>query len=512
MSGPAAAGFLVPVFACILAPAVSRSGAHSLGHKPRARCYESEGHESWFRPMKNTIILLLAASALSACTTAGSYTPGPDMALTPQYRQKIGMPGNAVNPDTKWWANFGDPNLNRLVEEALQQNLVVETARERVRAARLSATVSKGAYYPSVDFAYSATRSGTRTKGVTVDTSTQSAGLSGSWTLDFLGAKSTAKREAAKIEAQKEALNAARLDIIASMATAYLNLQGLGQELAISRKSLSVQNETLGITRAKLEAGSASALDSTRALAQTALTSADIPALEQSRDQALNQIALLLGKQPAELDDLYRNYRPIRHPKVKFSEGIPADLLRNRPDIREAEQTLRAAVADIGVAEADLWPSLSLSGSLKASGSDLATKSWSFGPSVNIPIFNRGTLKASVDLSKSTARQDYLAYRQTVIAAVGEVEDAMVALKKERTRNARLATAVTELRKAESLARQLYTSGTTGFSDVLDAQDSLYSAELQLATSSLKVAVNYVTLCQALGGGWAGDEPVMQSN
>ncbi|MFM2278842.1 MAG: hypothetical protein RLZZ444_1073, partial [Pseudomonadota bacterium] len=457
--------------------------------------------------MRNTIALLLCASILGSCSATSGFQPGPEVAVTPNFKQATRKPGVTIAPSTEWWANFGDANLNRLVEEALAQNLTVEMARERVRAARLSAKISKGSYYPSITSSYSDIRSGTRADGTTTKTSSKSAGLNGSWTIDFLGGKSTADREAAQIEAQKEALNGARLDIIAAMATAYLNAQGIGQQLAISRKSLSVQNETLGITRAKLEAGSASALDSTRAAAQTALTSADIPSLQESREQAINQIALLLGKQPAELDNVFTEYKPLKRPKVRFSEGVPADLLRNRPDIREAERSLAAAVADIGVAEADLLPSLSLSGSLKLSGTDLATKSWSFGPTINLPIFNRGTLKASVDLAKSSARQEYLTYRETVIAAVGEVEDALVALRYERDRNGKLAVAVSELRKAEALARQLYTSGSAEFSDVLDAQDSLYSAELQLARSSLQLAVNYVVLCQALGGGWDGDEP-----
>jgi outer membrane protein, multidrug efflux system len=459
--------------------------------------------------MRNILPLLLAATTLAGCSAQQMFVPGPDIVLTDRYKQKTVLQGVAVEPTTPWWANFNDKNLNRLIDEALAQNLSVEAARERIRAARLSAKVAKGAYLPSLDADLSATKSGSRTKGQTVNSSSKSIGLSGSWTLDFLGAKSTARSEAAKIEAEKEALNAARLDVIVAMANAYLNAQGYGQELAIAQKSLSVQNETLGITKAKLEAGSASALDSTRASAQAALTAADIPALQQSREQAINQIAILLGKEPAALENVFTAYRPLTRPKVKFSEGIPADLIRNRPDVREAQSTLESTVADIGIAEADLYPSITLSGSLKASGASLATKSWSFGPSVNIPIFNRGTLKASVDLAKSDARQQYLTYRSTVISAVGDVEDALVALRLERTHYARLAVAVTELRKAESLSRQLYISGSSGFSDVLDAQDSLYSAELQLASSSLQVALNYVALCQALGGGWAGDEPVM---
>jgi multidrug efflux system outer membrane protein len=329
--------------------------------------------------------------------------------------------------------------------------------------------------------------------------------------LDFFGAKSTQEEGQASIEVQKEALNAARLDLIYSMTSAYLTALGLNQEIAIAQKSLSVQKETLGITQAKVEAGSASTLDSTSASASVALTAADIPALQQSREESIHQIALLLGKEPSALQGVFGKYKPLPRPKVKFSEGIPADLIRNRPDIREAERQLQVAAAEIGISKAALYPTLSLSGTYTSTtiGANSATNIWSLGPSITLPIFDRGRLYKAVDLSRSEARQQYLTYRQTVIAAVGAVEDALVALRSERIRHARLSEAVAEYTKAESLARQLYSSGSSGFTDVLTAQASLYSAQKQLAVSSLTLSVDYATLCYALGGGWAGNEPVM---
>jgi multidrug efflux system outer membrane protein len=471
--------------------------------------------------MKRLLLVLAASTLLTACSP--QYVPGPEVTTSPHYKQKITMRGETIEPYTKWWANFGDPNLNRLVDEALAANISVEQARERIRLARFNARIVKGSYLPSLNTGVAADVSGSRSNPrvtdpatglsrrtwTTTNSSNASKTLSGSWTLDF-GSKSAAERESANIEASKEALNAVRLDIIAGVASAYLNAQGLGQQIAIAKKSLSVQNDTAEITQTKLEAGSVSALDSTRATANAALTSADIPVLQQSREQAIHQIAVLLGKEPAQLDNLFTKYHAVRRPKVKFSEGIPADLLRNRPDVRQAEWALKAAVADIGVAEADLYPTITLSGSLNARIADGGTKtvSWNFGPSINIPIFDRGRLKAAVDLSKTSARIQYLTYRETVLLAVRDVEDALVALKSERQRYSRLSVAVGELRKAEALARQLNDSGTTEFSEVLDAQSSLYSAELQLAASAQQVAINYVALCQALGGGWDGDEPV----
>jgi outer membrane protein, multidrug efflux system len=476
--------------------------------------------------MRNIVVLLAASTFLAACSTQ-KFNPGPEVTLTENYKNRTGRRGETINPETKWWANFGDKNLNALVDEALARNLSIEAARERVYAAKLTARIANSAYLPQIDAVASATTSGSRNKQpvvvgadpvtgetitrkrwVTNDSSNVSKGLNGVWVINPLAWKSTKIREQERIAAQREALYAVRLDIIAAVANAYVSAQGFGRQAEIAKRALSVQNETSEITIAKVEAGSASTLDSTRAKANAALTSADIPVLEQAREQYMNQIATLLGKTPAELDSIFTRYKSIRLPRERFKEGVPADLLRNRPDIRQQERLLAAVVADIGVAEADLWPSLTLSGNIGVSRSSNAgtVQNWAFGPSLNLPIFDRGALKANVDLSKSAARQQYLAYRQTVIEAVREVEDAMVALRHEQLRHSRLASAVNELTRAEELARELNNAGTTEFKDVLDAQAALYSAQLQLADSQLQLNINYVLLCQALGGGWGGED------
>ncbi|WP_137158030.1 efflux transporter outer membrane subunit [Rhizobium sp. FKL33] len=461
---------------------------------------------------KNLVALAAFAALMSSCST--NFIAGPDIALTPHYKENVTKKGETIQPTTSWWANFGDSNLNRLVDEALAQNLSVETARERVRQARITARVNIGGYLPSGGVDGSVTRNHTNPHGApSQDYTTNSAQLSGSWTLNPFGWAKTSQREKANIESAKEGLNDARLTVIADIATAYMNAQGTGRQIEIAKKSLAVQNNTTQITKAKLEAGSASALDEAQASAQAALTAADIPQLEQARLQYINQIAILLGKEPAALDNLFTKYNAIKRPKVKFNEGVPADLLRNRPDVRQAEQELNYALADIGVAEADRLPTITLSGNIGPAKTQSATVTgWSFGPSVNIPIFNQGTLKAAVDLNKSTAKVQYLAYKSAVLTAVKDVEDALVALRKEREHYSRLSVAVQEYRRALELAQQLYDAGNTEFSDVLTAQGSLYSADLQLAQSSQQLALNYIALCQALGGGWAGDEPVLASN
>jgi NodT family efflux transporter outer membrane factor (OMF) lipoprotein len=484
--------------------------------------------------MKKTMLLLAAGSLLSACSS--NYVPGPDITLQPNYKFHKQKPElrSDIAPDTKWWTRFGDPTLNALVDEALASNISVEQARERIREARFSARIIKGGYFPSLNGQTSAKFGETTTTldkgrlawvpnkpfspteghwkptGVksTTDDSAATAGLGASWTLDF-GARPSAEQQTYLVEAQKEALNSTRLDIIAGMTNAYLNVQGLSQQLAIAKKSLGVQNNTAEITKAKLEAGSVSALDSTRATAQASLTAADIPAIEQARQQAINQIAVLLGKEPAEVGNIFK-YRTVRYPRVKFTAGIPADLLRNRPDVRVNQLQLQAQMAAIGVAEADQYPSITLSGNLAVSSvAGAHASTWSFGPTINIPIFEGGRVKANINLNKSEARIAYLQYKQAVLQAVQDVENALVAVKAEQERHARLTKAVADLTRAEQLAVQLNESGTTEFKDVLDAQSDLYGAELELAQSTQQVNLNYVALSQALGGGWFGDEPVM---
>jgi len=448
---------------------------------------------------KKIFTLLAFGAALSSCTSA--FVPGPDVALVPHYKQKVTKKGETIQPTTDWWVNFSDPTLNGLVEEALAQNISVETARERVRQARYTARIVKGGYEPSISATGDMTTTGNKPVASNSPNITKfSGGLTGSWVLDYFGSKSANEREKHNVEIQKEALNAARLTVIADIATAYVNAQATGQQIDIAQKSLAVQNNTAQITKAKLDAGSASALDSAQAEAAAAL-------------QYINAIAFLLGKEPAEINGKLMKYKAIKRPKVKFNEGVPADLLRNRPDVRQAEQTLKSALANIGVEEAALLPSFSLSGTLTSSTTTtIGTTGWSFGPSVSLPIFNRGTLHASVDYAKSSAKQDYLSYRSTVLTAVKEVENALVAVKQEREHYQRLSVAVEQYTRAEQLARQLYDAGNTAFSDVLDAQSSLYSAQLQLAQSSQQLALNYITLCQALGGGWDGNEPVLAAN
>jgi outer membrane protein, multidrug efflux system len=249
----------------------------------------------------------------------------------------------------------------------------------------------------------------------------------------------------------------------------------------------------------KFEAGTSTALAVAQSEGQSQTTAASIPTLEVALQQSMNALAVLLGKQPAERAGTRGESGAIPRVRTAISSGVPADLLRNRPDIRQAERDLAAAVGKIGISEAELYPSLTLAGALSMSGS---VGAWSLGPTLNIPVFNRDKLVANVDLAKSTAKSAYLAYRAAVLGAVQDVEDASIAYKRERTRRNALAEAVASYSKAVELSKSLYDAGSADYSEVLNAQGSLQTAQDSLAQSEATLAAAYITLAKALGGGW----------
>jgi multidrug efflux system outer membrane protein len=396
--------------------------------------------------------------------------------------------------------------LNRLIEAAQVSNLTVAQAIERAREARASAKATGAEGLPEVDASGSSEASGTD------DTISETAAgqVAAGWEIDLFG-KYRRSRESARatLEAAQEDLNAARLTLLGDVATAYVDARGYENRLAVARRTLAAQRETVEITRAQLSAGSATALDVSQAQGEAASTEADIPSIEISFHGSVNRLATLLDLPVETIRARFVKGAAVPSPRPKVSGGMPASLLRSRLDIRSAERTLAAAVADIGVAEADLYPSLSLSGSITVSAERIAGLSsgsggWALGPSLTVPVFDAGRRRALVEVERSQASQQYLAYRDTVINAVEEVENGLVSYRRERVRRAALEKSVAAYRQAVSLSRQLYESGEGTFLDVLDAQRSLHSAEDALVQSEVAIAKAYISLCKALGGGWSG--------
>ena len=410
-----------------------------------------------------------------------------------------------------WWTAFNDSRLNGYVEQGLAQNLDVLQALERINQAEANVVVAGAGSLPSLATSASGAISGREGSGTTTDTPTArtvSGNLDASWFLDLFGLYKRSKESAlARLDAAYAGVDVARLSLLQAVASAYIDVRYYQERIALARQNLSSRNETLDLTRLQLEAGAASRLDVVQAEGLVNSTIAEIPALETAFRGAAHRVATLLGLPASSL--LPELQRGARQPVARFSAkaGVPADLIRNRPDIRAAERQLAAAVAEIGVAEARLYPAITLGGTITPSftstgGSEGRSLSWNFGPGISLPIFDGGQLKANVTAAESTAREAYLAWKQTVLGAVEEVENALAAVSRDaRTVNA-LRDTVRSYEEALDLATASYRDGASSLLDVLDAQRQVSTAQSNLAQAVQQAAQDFVSLNVAIGGGY----------
>ncbi|MDQ0423400.1 multidrug efflux system outer membrane protein [Peteryoungia aggregata LMG 23059] len=416
-----------------------------------------------------------------------------------------------------WWTAFRDPRLTSLVEKGLAQNLDVLQALERITAAEANFDAADSGAFPQVNLSTDHQVSRTNGTGAltsrdsdTTNTSTGSVGVS--WLLDLFGQYRRSKESAkASLDAAFASADVAKLTFLSSVVSAYVDARYYQERIAIARKNLGSRRETLELTRLQLEAGAASRLDVVQSEGLVNSTLAEIPGLEISFRQSVHRISLLLGLPATSLLADLQKGASQPYARGSVNAGVPADLIRNRPDIRAAERNLAAAVAEIGVAEAALYPSISLSGSISptlvatSAASGHAT-SWGFGPSLNLPIFDAGTRRANVKAREAAAREAYLAWKQTVLGAVSEVENAMVAVNRTRQTVSALTATVRSYEEALSLATASYRDGASSLLDVLDAQRNVASAQANLAQAVQQLANGYVSLNVAIGGGYAWDK------
>jgi multidrug efflux system outer membrane protein len=467
---------------------------------------------------------LLVAGLLGGCAVGPDYSaPGVQLparwgAASPTVTVTGNEPDNRPPELARWWERLGDKTLNRLIDEAVAGNLDVATAKSRVRQARATRRQAIGALGPSVTGTGSYTRAGngsnvsnTGELTATGPYDSFSLGANASWELDLFGENRRAAEAATYgLDAAAETLRNTLLTLIGDVATYYVEARGYQARAALARRTAASQRETAALTRTKFQVGSASAADVANAEGQAASTEANIPELESSYQQTVHQLAILLGQPPSALDGMMKRTAPIPKPVKAIPRGVPANVLLSRPDVRLAERQYAQYTAMIGQAEAARYPDVSLAGEVTTSATkvgDLAKSSsisWSFGPSVSIPIFNGGQLKAAVEYAQAQRDEYFLAYRAAVLTALQDVEDASVALQQERRKYRSLDSSAASYRQAVSLARTLYQSGASSFLDVLDAERSAYSADDALLASRVAIATDYIALNKALGGGWTG--------
>ena len=461
--------------------------------------------------MKKLVVLLVTLS-FAGCAVGPNYKR-PAVSTPNSYRgladEEAAKEQAASIADEKWWNVFQDEQLRSLIRTAVQQNYDVRIAATRIVAAQAQLGITRANQYPSV--AAGASISDTRTARSAflpaIERSTGTVNASASWDLDFWG-KYRRATEAAR--ADLLATEWARQEVIATLVgnvtSAYFQLRAFDLELEISRRTLASRRESLRLTTLLADRGSTSMLDVRQAEQLVFTAAAEIPTFEQQIEQQENFISILLGQNPGDVprgQKLTEQARPLQVPA-----GLPSALLERRPDIREAEQLLVAANAQIGVARAAYFPDISLSGSGGFQSAALTglfsgpAGVWNFGASLTQPIFTAGRLRSNVRLTEAQQQTALLSYQQTIQGAFRSVSDALVANRKTREFRAQQELLFHSAQDAARLSHMHYSGGVTGYLEVLTNETNAFTAELGLVQAQLNELLALVQLYEALGGGW----------
>ncbi|MBJ7442959.1 MAG: efflux transporter outer membrane subunit [Sphingobium sp.] len=467
-----------------------------------------------------------SALALSACAAGPDYrAPQPAALGVPAaYDQGGGAPVSDAELG-QWWTRLKDPALSALIDTAVTANLDVVQAQARLRQARESLVQANASFLPQISGSgsggknYRSQAGGTRTDssgnvislGSSNWSSSYSANANASWQIDLFGELSRGAEAArADLAASGYDLATVRMTIISELVTNYVQARLAQEQLRVARDSRQVQQDNYDIARWRLQAGLVSSLDEQQARAQLAQTSASIPQIEASLRGSLNRIAVLTGQAPGGATRALETPAPIPTAATNIATGIPADTLRQRPDVRRAERNLAAATARIGVAQAQLYPSLGISGNIGTTSNafkDLFSLITG-GVFANVAqtIFDGGRLASQVRAQKAATDGAFAAYKQSVLGALEDVENAMASLTSARLRKAEFATAYDASNNAAILARSQYQAGLTDFQTLSSSESTLLNARNSLAGARSDEILALAQLYNALGGGWQSME------
>ena len=497
------------------------------------------------------VLPLLPLVVLATCAPVGpNYeAPAPRWSLTswlighpapkPQPHQPPASTPTEAPIDPTWWSLFHDVELTTLESRVAANNLDVQVASTRLRESRAALGVSEAALYPTLEGSAAFSREHISQKGVlslagnssssvpapntgganaipnTGETAIFSpfnlyqAGFDASWEIDFWGR--TRRGVEAATAAETEARESQRdvlLSALAEVARDYIQLRGVQRNIEITLRNRKSAEDSQKLTQERATGGLTTDLDVANAAALVSTISAQIPTLEAQRDDLIDAIAELLGQPPQTLNDELETTRPIPPVPPLVPVGLPSELARRRPDIRRAEAQLHEATADVGVAVADFYPNISLTGSVALQTTQLGnlggwgSNTWAFGPTLNLPIFEGGRLHRTLELRKQQQQEAAITYHRTVLVALHEVNTALTDYAAEQRRREQLRVAVVQNGRALSLAQDRYTEGVSDFLNVLDAQRNLLAAETQFTDTTTAIATDLVQLYKALGGGW----------
>jgi NodT family efflux transporter outer membrane factor (OMF) lipoprotein len=486
-----------PLAAALLIAAVEGSKMHELDERRMGR--------SW-QLLAAAAVALVAGTALTA-TAAEPTLKSPQPLVPPGWSTTLPQAPVTDGPAemARWWERLNDPLLTQLELRAIGGSLDLRAAEARLREARARRAQAGAERLPSANLSGSASHTSTDESG----SSRYSLGAAASWDADVFGQRrNSARAAAANAEASQQALYDARVSLAAELALSYLDVRVSQKRLATTSANLALQQDTFDIARWRHEAGLTTQLDVEQAQLAVEQVRAQLPSLRTTLEQSKNRVAVLLGQAPGSLDAELDRAADVPVAPLAVTVGVPADLLRRRPDVRRAEYELMAQVYQRRATRASRYPQLTLKGSIGleslAAGDLLSTAARVVAGALNLgqTLFDGGRIRQQLAIQTAVQEQAAVAYDAAVLAAFEDVENALVAYVEEEARRQSLARAATLARSAADLARDRYRSGLVDFQVVLEAQRSLLSAEDQLVTSSGNLASNLVRLYRALGGGW----------
>ncbi|ACI51578.1 RND efflux system, outer membrane lipoprotein, NodT family [Gluconacetobacter diazotrophicus PA1 5] len=465
------------------------------------------------------------AIALASCTVGPAFhRPRIDAPPAWGAEPKAGSQTYAGAIDTRWWRSFDDAELTGLVDRLGRQNLDLQIAAQRIREARAQMKAVAAAGLPQANWSGSYAYRQLSTHGIfslaepspgaSLNFNLYSNVLSTSWDLDLFGAiRRGVEAQRADQAAALAARRAAALAAVSDLAASYMQLRGVQAPQVILQSNIALARTNLQLVRDRFANGVAANLDVSQAAAQLASMESGLPELENAEAALINAIGLLLSEPPRALEGELKNRAPQPRLPVSVPVGLPLDLTRRRPDVLEAEARLHAATAEVGAAIAAFYPDITLAGNMGTesfAASDffsLPAKQFSVGPTLNVPVFQGGRLIARLAFRKAAQQEAVLTWRNTVLNAWREADDALTAYAKSQSTHALTEQALLQDRAAYTAARQRYGEGATDYLNVVATQAALLSTQSALADSQTRSETTLVALYRALGGGWEYAEP-----